>query len=304
MNRIISLLLLVVQAQALKKVLVTGAGGRTGKLVFEQLKADDNYKPVGLARSSKAQKALTAVGATSDEVVVADVADESALAAAMAGCDAVVLCTSAVPAIKPLSLMKTMATKVLPFMKTSRPSFKFPKNGTPEEVDWFGAKKQIDAAKKAGVKQFVFVSSMGGTNPDNFLNSIGRKKDGSGGDILLWKRKAERYLVESGVPYTIIHPGGLVDEDGAKRELVVGVNDEIMKNPEFSSGGTRSVARVDVARVCKAALGSASATNCAFDLVSKKVGDGTPTKDASTVFTAPGKYTYESAATDPPSVFS
>ena len=297
--------LLAVQAQALKKVLVTGAGGRTGKLVFEQLKADDNYKPVGLARSSKAQKALTAVGATTDEVIVADVADESALAAAMAGCDAVVLCTSAVPAIKPLSLMKTMATKVLPFVKTSRPSFKFPKNGTPEEVDWFGAKKQIDAAKKAGVKQFVFVSSMGGTNPDNFLNSIGRRKDGSGGDILLWKRKAERYLVDSGVPYTIIHPGGLVDEDGSKRELVVGVNDEIMKDPAFASGGTRSVARADVARVCKAALGSAAATNCAFDLVSKKVGDGTPTKDASTVFaSSPGKYTYESEATDPPSVFS
>ena len=303
MQRIISALLLAVQATALKKVLVTGAGGRTGKHVFEQLKADDNYKPVGLARSGKAQKALKAVGASDDEVCVADIADEKSLAAAMSGCDAVVLCTSAVPAIKPLSLMKTMATKFLPFVKTSRPAFKFPKNGTPEEVDWFGAKKQIDAAKTAGVKQFVFVSSMGGTNPDNFLNSIGRRKDGSGGDILLWKRKAERYLVDSGVPYTIIHPGGLVDEDGAKRELVVGVNDEIMKNPEFSSGGTRSVARADVARVCKAALGSASATGVALDLVSKKAGDGTPTKDASTVFTAPGKYTYESAATDPPSIF-
>ena len=302
MHRFFSLLL-AAQANALKKVLVTGAGGRTGKLVFEQLKADDNYKPVGLARSSKAQKALTAAGATPDELIVADIADEKSLADAMSGCDAVVLCTSAVPAIKPLSLMKTMATKFLPFVKTSRPAFKFPKNGTPEEVDWFGAKKQIDAAKKAGVKQFVFVSSMGGTNPDNFLNSIGRRKDGSGGDILLWKRKAERYLVESGVPYTIIHPGGLVDEDGSKRELVVGVNDEIMKNPDFASGGTRSVARADVARVCKAALGSASATGVALDLVSKKVGDGMPTKDASTVFTAPGKYTYESAATDPPSIF-
>ena len=165
MHRFLASLMLAAQANALKKVLVTGAGGRTGKLVFEQLKADDNYKPVGLARSSKAQKALTAVGATSDEVIVADVADESALATAMAGCDAVVLCTSAVPAIKPLSLMKTMATKVLPFVKTSRPSFKFPKNGTPEEVDWLGAKKQIDCAKKAGVKQFVFVSSMGGVFP-------------------------------------------------------------------------------------------------------------------------------------------
>ena len=303
MNRFLTLLL-AVQAHALKKVLVTGAGGRTGKLVFEQLKADDNYKPVGLARSSKAQKALKAVGASDDEVCVADIADEKSLAAAMTGCDAVVLCTSAVPAIKPLSLMKTMATKFLPFVKTSRPAFKFPKNGTPEEVDWLGAKKQIDAAKTAGLKQFVFVSSMGGTNPDNFLNSIGRKKDGSGGDILLWKRKAERYLVASGVPYTIIHPGGLVDEDGSKRELVVGVNDEIMSNPEFASGGTRSVSRADVARVCKAALGSAAATGVALDLVSKKAGDGTPTKDASTVFTAPGKYTYESAATDPPSIFS
>ena len=303
MNRFLTLLL-AVQAHALKKVLVTGAGGRTGKLVFEQLKADDNYKPVGLARSSKAQKALKAVGASDDEVCVADIADEKSLAAAMTGCDAVVLCTSAVPAIKPLSLMKTMATKFLPFVKTSRPAFKFPKNGTPEEVDWLGAKKQIDAAKTAGVKQFVFVSSMGGTNPDNFLNSIGRKKDGSGGDILLWKRKAERYLVASGVPYTIIHPGGLVDEDGSKRELVVGVNDEIMSNPEFASGGTRSVARADVARVCKAALGSAAATGVALDLVSKKAGDGTPTKDASSVFASPGKYTYESAATDPPSIFS
>ena len=157
--------MLAVQAQALKKVLVTGAGGRTGKLVFEQLKADGSYKPVGLARSGKAQKALKAVGASDDEVLVADIADEKSLADAMSGCDAVVLCTSAVPAIKPLSLMKTMATKVLPFMKTSRPSFKFPKNGSPEEVDWFGAKKQIDAAKKAGVKQFVFVSSMGGVFP-------------------------------------------------------------------------------------------------------------------------------------------
>ena len=82
MHRFLSTIMLAVQANALKKVLVTGAGGRTGKLVFEQLKADDNYKPVGLARSSKAQKALTAVGATSDEVIVADIADEKSLAAA------------------------------------------------------------------------------------------------------------------------------------------------------------------------------------------------------------------------------
>ena len=135
------------QGHALKKVLVTGAGGRTGKLVFEQLKADDNYKPVGLARSSKAQKALTAVGATSDEVIVADMADESALAAAMIGCDAVVLCTSAVPAIKPLSLMKTMATKVLPFVKTSRPRSSFLKMARRRRSIGWAQRSKIDAAK-------------------------------------------------------------------------------------------------------------------------------------------------------------
>ena len=74
MHRFLSLFL-AVQANALKKVLVTGAGGRTGKLVFEQLKADSNYKPVGLARSAKAQKALKAVGASDDEVCVADIAE-------------------------------------------------------------------------------------------------------------------------------------------------------------------------------------------------------------------------------------
>jgi nucleoside-diphosphate-sugar epimerase len=59
------------------------------------------------------------------------------------------------------------------------------------QVDYIGAKLQINAAKAAGVKKFVFLSSMGGTQPDNFLNTIGRQPDGSGGDILVWKRKAE-----------------------------------------------------------------------------------------------------------------
>ena len=106
----------------------------------------------------------------------------------------------------------------------------------------------IDAAKAAGVKRFVFVSSMGGTQPDNFLNSIGKRADGAGGDILLWKRKAERYLVASGLEYSIIHPGGLVDDPGAKRELRVGVGDQLLQE-EF-----RQVPRADVARVCCAAL--------------------------------------------------
>lgn len=73
-------------------------------------------------------------------------------------------------------------------------------------MDWLGQKKQIDAAKRAGIRQVVIVSSMGVTQPDNNLNKIGD------GKILLWKRKAEEYLIASGLTYTILHPGGLIDE--------------------------------------------------------------------------------------------
>jgi hypothetical protein len=41
------------------------------------------------------------------------------------------------------------------------------------QVDWLGQKVQIDAAKSAGVKQVVLVSSMGGTDPNHQLNSLG-----------------------------------------------------------------------------------------------------------------------------------
>ena len=67
----------------------------------------------------------------------------------------------------------------------------------PEMVDYLGQVAQIDLAKKIGVEHVIIVSSMGGTDPKNFLNSIGKKPDGTGnGDILLWKRKAEKYLIQ------------------------------------------------------------------------------------------------------------
>lgn len=76
------------------------------------------------------------------------------------------------------------------------------------QVDWLGQKAQIDAAKAAGVKHVVVISSMGGTDPTNALNKLGD------GGILMWKRKAEQYLIASGLQYTIIHPGGARSTQG------------------------------------------------------------------------------------------
>jgi uncharacterized protein YbjT (DUF2867 family) len=283
------------------KVLVTGAGGRTGQLVFEKLRNDyESISPLGLVRSKKAIKTLRKVGANAEEIVQADVTEIDQLVGAMKGCDGVVLCTSAVPKIRPLSIAKLLfKKKVLRVKEPGRPLFRFAPRGTPEEVDWLGAKLQVDAAKEAGVKHFVFVSSMGGSQPDNFLNSIGRARDGSGGDILLWKRKAERYLIESGLEYTIIHPGGLVDEAPSQRELLVDVDDKLL------SLTTRQVPRADVARVCCAALADPAAKNKSFDLASKAVGQGAVTEHARSVFKLLGSRNcdYSTVLPDPPSIF-
>lgn len=48
----------------------------------------------------------------------------------------------------------------------------------------------------------------------------------------------------AGVPYTIVHPGGLIDQAGGRRQLLVGKHDEFM-----DSGGPRTVPREDVAEV-------------------------------------------------------
>lgn len=292
----LSLVLLASSVSAMK-VLVTGAGGRLGKLVFEELKSDESFEPIGLARSAKAVKTLKKSGADESQIVSVDIT-EGGLVDAMRGCDAVVLCTSAVPKIKPWSIVKVLWKKtILRREDPGRPEFTFPDKGTPEEVDWLGAKATIDAAVEAGVGKFVFVSSMGGTQPDNFLNTIGKLEDGSGGDILLWKRKAERYLTDQKIQWTIIHPGGLIDEPKGERELLVDVDDKLLELK------TRSVPRADVARVCKAALNTDG--NISFDLASKPKGDGTPTADASVVFEALSGKTcdYSTVLPDPPSIF-
>ena len=83
--------------------------------------------------------------------------------------------------------------------KSGRSALKFAANGDRYAVDWLGAKNQIDAAVAAGVKHFIMVNSMGGTQPDNFLNSMGCVDgDERSGSILLWKRQV-RYPISRDV---------------------------------------------------------------------------------------------------------
>jgi hypothetical protein len=117
---------------------------------------------------------------------------------------------------------------------------------------------------------------MGGTQLDNFLNTIGD------GKILVWKRKAEAYLLKTGTNYTIIHPGGLKDDEGGKRELVLDVDDNLISN----KSKYRSIPRGDVAEICVQALSVGGVFDRrAIDVVAKDIGDGVPTTDFVALFT-------------------
>lgn len=115
---------------------------------------------------------------------------------------------------------------------------------------------------------------MGGTQRDNFLNTIGN------GNILIWKRRAERYLIDSGLNYTIIHPGGLKDDEGGSREIVIDVDDKLIS----SRYQYRSIPRADVAELCIQCLSMADRR--AFDAVAKDIGDGEPTRDFAALLAA------------------
>ncbi|MBW4535823.1 MAG: SDR family oxidoreductase [Pleurocapsa minor HA4230-MV1] len=230
---------------SIKQVLVTGATGKTGSIVYQKLKQDRNFKVKGFARSP--EKAQELFGST-ENFYFGDIKDPQSLTEALKGCQALVILTSASPKM------------VAPPQPGERPQFSYPPDGTPELVDYQGQKNQIDMAIAAGVEQIVLVGSMGGTNENHPLNMMGN------GKILIWKRKAEEYLVNSGINYTIIRAAGLLDQPGGVRQLIVGDNDELLVNPPDDI--PTSIPRADVAEMVVQALKEPSAINKAFDLMS------------------------------------
>jgi uncharacterized protein YbjT (DUF2867 family) len=111
---------------------------------------------------------------------------------------------------------------------------------SPELVDYAGVKALAEAAKAAGVSQFILVSSMGVTHPDHQLNA-------TLGNILSWKSKGEDAVRATGINYTIVRPGELTNEPGGLRGV------RIMQGDPISGEGT--ISRSDVASVLVSAIG-------------------------------------------------
>ncbi|MBU1296226.1 MAG: SDR family oxidoreductase [Gammaproteobacteria bacterium] len=73
-------------------------------------------------------------------------------------------------------------------------------------IDLWAAKKAVDYAKAANVKQFIMVSSIGADDPEAIESDIK--------PYLVAKHMADQYLMASGVPFTIVRPGPLTNDEG------------------------------------------------------------------------------------------
>lgn len=119
---------------------------------------------------------------------------------------------------------------------------------TPEAVDLKGNRNLIDAARAAGIRQLIFVSTIAAdeTSPN---------------PILAAKATTERYLLHSGVPYTILKADTLMD---LTIPLVVG-GPALSGQPVVLVGGGRRrhsfVAIRDVAAFAVASIGRPEAIN-------------------------------------------
>lgn len=221
---------------SIDRVLVAGATGGTGQHIVKELLAQ-GYKVRAFVRDL--DRAREKLGADI-EYAVGDVKDRDSIDTAMRDVDAVI---SAIGAVR------------------GDPA------NTPEAVDYGGTKNLAEGAGSASVKHMVIVSSAGVTQEDHVLNRMFL-------NVLNWKFQGEEALRNSGVPYTIVRPGGLLNEPAGGKELIFKQGDD--KN--FGS-----IPRADVARLCVAALAIPYARGKTFEVIS---GDGPHTDNWDEQFAA------------------
>jgi uncharacterized protein YbjT (DUF2867 family) len=135
---------------------------------------------------------------------------------------------------------------------TAFPSKRWDGDNGPDKTDWEGVRNLVSTLPST-IQHFVLVSSIGVTRtkklPYNILNLFG---------VLKYKKMAEDFLSDSGIPYTIIRPGRLTDgpytsydlntllqaTSGTRHDVIIDQGDTLM-------GET---SRIVVAEACVQAL--------------------------------------------------
>jgi hypothetical protein len=218
-------------ARAPTRVVVTGASTSVGYLVFKKLLKSKNFQPVGLVRDKHGFNELKKLGVDDDQIRIGDITNKNTLRGVFDKATKVVMCTSARPKKK---FWFRIINFLLKLIKRDRPpqatDLYYPKNQCPFNVDFIGQKNVIDLCLDAKVEHIVMLGNMGGYRGSK-LNAIGREEgetNSKKGNLLRWKRAAERYLMKRCF-FTIIHSGALIDEKGGKREIVWDTDDALLR---------------------------------------------------------------------------
>lgn len=163
----------------MKKILVFGANGKVGRILTQKLKDAPRFTPTAAIRKEEQIDFFRKMGVDYRIVSLEDSVDQ--LAAVIKGMDAVVFTAG--------SGGKTGYDMTL-------------------AIDLDGAVKTMEAAEKTGVKRFVMVSA---------AHADDRSKWKASGinPYYIAKHYADRVLRSSGLDFTILRPGLLLDEPGS-----------------------------------------------------------------------------------------
>jgi uncharacterized protein YbjT (DUF2867 family) len=210
------------------RVVVAGGHGKIA-LLLESLLTARGDTAAGLIRDPQHAEDVRATGA-GPVVCDLETATVSDVASALEGADAVVFAAGAGPG-SGAERKRTM--------------------------DYGGAVRLIEAARAAGVRRYLIVSSIGAHDPGG--------SSGPMGPYLQAKHDADVAVEQSGLDYTIVRPGSLTDDPGTG--LVTATT---------SMGGRGPVPRDDVAATLFAALQIDNTIGKTFELF----GGETPIEEA------------------------
>jgi uncharacterized protein YbjT (DUF2867 family) len=210
----------------LVNVVIVGGHGQIAMRLAKIL-AERGDSPRGIIRKTEQAGELEAIGA---EPIVLDIENVDDIDDAFAGSDAVVFAAGAGPGSGP-------ARKLT--------------------VDYGGAVKSVDAAIAKEIRRFVIVSAIGANHPESWSEDMKPYYEA--------KADADKFVVESGLDYTVVRPGGLTDDPGTGR---VEIAEDV--------GRSGTVTRDDVALVIAECLNAENAIGKSFDLL----GGDTPVAEA------------------------